>query len=82
LQNGPSCLLVSGLGLFSLFSLFGFEHYHISYFCGMLKHFGFFRAPSFVWALLIIEDLSAYFLHLPLSVGCDPNQGYFSRKTH
>jgi len=32
LQNGPSCPSVSGLGSFSLFSLFGFEHHHISYF--------------------------------------------------
>jgi len=59
LQNGPSCRLVSGLGLFSLFSSFSFELRHISYFCGMLipfGPFGFFYAPSFVWASITIED--------------------------
>jgi hypothetical protein len=76
---------VSSLGFFSLFSSFGFEHHHISYFCEMLKPFGpfeFFHAPSFIWAPLIIEDLFVYFSHLPPSVGCDHSQDYFSRKIH
>jgi len=40
LQNGLSCPLLSGLGFFSFFSSFGFEHHHISYFFGMFKPFG------------------------------------------
>jgi hypothetical protein len=50
-QNGPSCPLVLGFGLFSFFSSFGFEYCHISYFYGMLKPFGpfgFFYTPNFI----------------------------------
>jgi hypothetical protein len=78
---------MSSLGFSSfVFSLFGFEHYHhISCFCGMLKTFidslVSFMSPYFVWAPLIIEDFLC-FSHLPSSVGCDPNQSYFSRKMH
>jgi hypothetical protein len=81
---------VSGLCSFSLFSSFGFEHHnHINYFYGILKpsgFFGFFHAPSFVWAPLIIEDYSAYLdyfffiLALASSGGCDLGQGYFLKK--
>jgi hypothetical protein len=72
------------LGIFYLFSLFGFEHHHISYFCDMLKHFWIFcilSCPSsFVWALFIIEEFSVYLLHLPPRIGCDPSYGYFSQE--
>jgi hypothetical protein len=38
----------------------------------------FFMPPRVIWALSIIKD----FWHLPPSVGCDPSQGYFSRKIY
>jgi hypothetical protein len=38
---------------------------------------GFYMPLNFVWALLIIED----FLMSP-SLGCDPSQGYFPRKSY
>jgi len=60
LQNGPWCPPQCWA-----FSSFGFEHHYISDFCGTLKSFwNSFMPPSFVWALLNIED----FLSCPPSV--------------
>jgi hypothetical protein len=78
---------MSSLGIFIFgFVFIWFEHYHhISCFCGMLKTFidslVSLMSANFVWAPLIIEDFLC-FSHLPSSVGCDPNQSYFSRKMH
>jgi hypothetical protein len=82
------------LGLFLFVSSsFGFEHHHIGYFCAMLEPFGVFHTPSFVWAPLIIEGfymplnfvwallIIEDFLMSP-SLGCDPSQGYFPRKSY
>jgi hypothetical protein len=64
---------VSGLGFFSLFSSFGFEHHHhINYFTvrlNLLNSLDSVMPPNFVWESLIIEDFFVYFSHLPPSVG-------------
>jgi len=75
-----SCPLVSGLGFFSLFSLFCLvEHNYLSCFYEKLKSLGSFEfslsCTSFARAALIIE----FFLHLPPSDGHDTSQGYVKK---